>query len=113
VQIWGIVGVQKEAVLAAHRSIVTVEEIVDRLDPMPNSVVLPSWAVTAVCEVPGGAHPSFAMGYTVRDNAFYKAWDGIAKERDVFSAWIERHVLGTADFAEFQQSIESEASARA
>ncbi|MFZ4718733.1 MAG: CoA transferase subunit A [Ilumatobacteraceae bacterium] len=113
VQIWGIVGVQKEAVLAAHRSIVTVEEIVDRLDPMPNSMVLPSWVVTAVCEVPGGAHPSFAMGYTVRDNAFYKAWDGIAKERDAFNAWIERHVHGTADFAEFQRSIESEASARA
>ena len=60
----GIVGVQKEAVLAAARSIVTVEEIVDELDPpSPNSVVLPSWAVTAVAEVPGGAFPSYAQGY--------------------------------------------------
>src|ERR1700719_3873109 len=36
VLIWGIVGVQKEIVLAARRSIVTVEEIVDRPDPPPH-----------------------------------------------------------------------------
>ncbi len=35
VLMWGVVGVQKEAVLAARRSIVTVEEIVDRLDAPP------------------------------------------------------------------------------
>ena len=57
------------------RSIVTVEEIVDELEPRPNAVVLPSWVVDAVCHVPGGAHPSFAMGYSERDNAFYRAWD--------------------------------------
>jgi glutaconate CoA-transferase subunit A len=105
VQMWGIVGIQKEAVLAAKRSIVTVEEIVDRLHPVPSSVVLPSWVVSAVCQVPGGAHPSFAMGYSVRDNAFYKAWDAISKDRAAFAEWIERHVLGTADFAEFQRSL--------
>ncbi len=113
VQIWGIVGVQKEAVLAASRSIVTVEEVVDRLDPVPNSMVLPSWVVTAVCEVPSGAHPSFAMGYSVRDNAFYKAWDAIAKERGAFTEWVDRHIRGTHDFAAFRRSIESEETARA
>lgn len=113
VQIWGIVGVQKEAVLAASRSIVTVEEVVDRLDPVPNSMVLPSWVVTAVCEVPSGAHPSFAMGYSVRDNAFYRAWDAIAKERGAFTEWVDRHIRGTHDFAAFRRSIESEETARA
>jgi len=105
VQIWGLVGVQKEAVLAARRSIVTVEEIVDELEPVPNSVVLPQWTVSAVCSVPHGAHPSFAMGYSVRDNAFYKAWDDVAKDRDAFTAWIDRHVRGTADHAEFRRSV--------
>ena len=105
VQIWGLVGVQKEAVLAARRSIVTVEEIVDELEPVPNSVVLPQWTVSAVCCVPHGAHPSFAMGYSVRDNAFYKAWDDVAKDRDAFTAWIDRHVRGTADHAEFRRSV--------
>ncbi len=90
----GIVGVQKQAVLAAKRSIVTVEEIVDTLEPhSPNAVILPGWTVSAVVHVPGGAHPSYAHGYYKRDNAFYKKWDAIARDRDSFRAWIDEHVL--------------------
>jgi glutaconate CoA-transferase subunit A len=90
----GIVGVQKEAVLAAKRSVVTVEEIVDELNPpSPNSVVLPGWTVKAIVAVPGGAHPSYAHGYYKRDNAFYKAWDEIARDRDSFLAWMDENVL--------------------
>jgi len=104
VQLWGLVGVQKEAVLAARRSIVTVEEIVDELEPRPNAVVLPSWVVSSVCLVPGGAHPSFAMGFSERDNSFYRAWDEISRDRAQFTAWIDTHVRGTADFEEYCRS---------
>lgn len=90
----GIVGVQKEAVLAAGRAIVTVEEVVDDLAaPSPNAVVLPGWTIDAVCEVPGGAAPSYAHGYYDRDNGFYQEWDGISRDRDRFRAWMEEHVL--------------------
>ena len=89
VQLWGLVGVQKEAVLAARRSIVTVEEIVDELTPVPGQVVLPSWAVSAVAHVPNGAHPSYAAGYTQRDNAYYQAWDAISRDRETFGRWLE------------------------
>jgi len=92
VMLWGITGVQKEAVLAARRSLVTVEELVDRLEPRPGAVVLPGWAVTAVAVVPGGAHPSYATGYSRRDNDFYRAWDAISRDRDRFSAWMQEHV---------------------
>ncbi len=78
VQLWGITGVQKEAVLASARSVVTVEEIVDELDPRPGAVVLPGWTVTFVAQAPGGAHPSYALGYSTRDNDYYVAWDAIA-----------------------------------
>jgi glutaconate CoA-transferase, subunit A len=104
VLLWGIVGVQKEAVLAAKRSIVTVEEIVDELVPRPGGVVLPAWVVSAVCLVPNGAHPSFAMGYSERDNAFYRAWDEIARDRTTFTSWIDTHVKGTSDFSEYCRS---------
>jgi glutaconate CoA-transferase subunit A len=104
VQIWGLIGIQKEAVLASKASIVTVEEIVDELPPTPRAIVLPSWAVSAVCHVPNGAHPSFAMGFSHRDNAFYRAWDDVSKDRDVFTDWIGEHVLGTNDHAEFLRS---------
>jgi glutaconate CoA-transferase subunit A len=96
VQLWGILGVQKEAVLAAARVLVTVEEVVDELDPRPGAVVLPSWVVTAVAHVPGGAHPSYAAGYTTRDNAFYSAWDPISRDRETFTAWMTEHVLDPA-----------------
>jgi glutaconate CoA-transferase, subunit A len=105
VQICGLIGVQKEAVLAARRSIVTVEEVVDTLPPTPGAVVLPNWVVSAVCHLPGGAHPSFAMGFSERDNAFYKAWDAISLDRDAFTAWIDTHIRGTADFAEYRRSV--------
>jgi glutaconate CoA-transferase subunit A len=93
VMIWGIVGIQKEAVLAARRAIVTVEEVVDKLEPRPGGIILPTWALTAVACVPNGSFPSYAQGYTVRDNGFYQAWDDIGRDRDKFHAWIEQHVL--------------------
>jgi glutaconate CoA-transferase, subunit A len=94
VQFWGITGVQKEAVLAAARSVVTVEEIVDALDPRPGAVVLPTWAVGYVAAAPGGAHPSYALGCSVRDNSFYVAWDAISRDRDAFGRWLDEHVQG-------------------
>ena len=105
VLVTGIVGVQKEAVLAAKVAIVTVEEIVEQLDAPMNSCVLPHWVVSAVCEVPYGAHPSYAHGYYGRDNAFCKSWDGIARERDTFLAWMKEHVLGTRDHDGFLKSV--------
>jgi glutaconate CoA-transferase, subunit A len=96
VQYWGITGVQKEAVLASSRSVVTVEELVDSLEPRPGALVLPSWTVSYVAVVPGGAHPSYALGYSARDNDFYLAWDEISRDRERFSAWLDEHVYDTA-----------------
>jgi len=93
VQLWGILGVQKETVLASARAIVTVEEVVD-----------------AVALAPGGAHPSYAHGYYDRDNDFYVAWDAISRDRDRFLEWMQRHVLDTADVAEYHASLAAEAT---
>ncbi|MEU1217631.1 CoA transferase subunit A [Streptomyces microflavus] len=93
VQLWGLPGVQKEAALAAARVLVTVEEVVERLEPRPGGVVVPGWVVDAVAVVPGGAHPSYASGYSRRDNDFYKAWDLIARDRTSFQQWIKENVL--------------------
>ena len=90
----GIVGVQKEAVLASKRSLVTVEEVVDDLGSRSvNACILPHWTITAIAVVPGGAHPSYTQGYYKRDNAFYEAWDEISRNRDSFHAWMDANVL--------------------
>jgi len=111
VQLWGILGVQKEAVLAASRTIVTVEEIVDEIELRPGGIVLPSWVVDAVSLAPRGAHPSYAHGYYDRDNDFYVRWDEISRDRDRFRAWMQRHVLDTADVAEYHASLAAEMTA--
>ena len=95
VLIEGIIGVQKEAVLAARRAVVTVEEVVDDLAAHPNACVLPHWTLSAISHVPGGAHPSYAHGYYQRDNASYLQWDEIAADRERFVAWMTANVLET------------------
>ena len=109
VLLWGILGVQKEAVLSAKKSIVTVEERVDSLEAPVNACVLPHWAVSAVCLVPRGATPSYAHGYYERDNVFYRRWDQISRERETFGSWLKEHVLDTKDFAEFLRVLNESA----
>jgi glutaconate CoA-transferase, subunit A len=90
----GIVGVQKQAVLAAKRAVVTVEEQVDDLGaPGLNAVVLPAWTTSAIAVVPGGAYPSYAQGYYRRANGFYIAWDDISRDRAKFQQWMRDNVL--------------------
>ena len=93
VSLWGIPGVQKEAVLAAARSLVTVERIVEALEPRPGAIVIPGWAIDVVAAAPGGSQPSYSQGVTERDNDFYRRWDEISRDRDAFTAWMEEHVL--------------------
>jgi glutaconate CoA-transferase subunit A len=101
----GIVGAQKEAALAAHVLLVTVEEVVDDLEAPMNAIVLPHWVVSAVSCVPGGAWPSYAHGYYARDNAFYREWDAIARDRGTFTRWMEQHVAASTDHGGFLRSI--------
>lgn len=101
----GIVGASREAANAATTLVVTVEEIVDTLDAPMNAFVIPGWQVAAIAEVPGGAYPSYAHGYYQRDNAFYLAWDEIARDRDRFTAWMTEHVLATATHEEFLRKV--------
>jgi glutaconate CoA-transferase subunit A len=107
----GIVGVQKEAALAAKIAIATVEEIVEELgERSTNAVVLPSWALAAVAHAPCGAKPSYAHGYYSRDNSFYQRWDSISRERDVFLKWMDENVLNSsADSAQSEIAVPREA----
>jgi glutaconate CoA-transferase, subunit A len=105
VAIHGIVGAQREAALAARTLIVTVEQVVDALPPAMNGIVLPHWLVNAVVHCPGGAYPSYVQGHYERDNAFYQRWDAIARDRDGFRAWMQRHVIGNPDHASFLASL--------
>jgi glutaconate CoA-transferase, subunit A len=92
-QLWGIPGVQKEVVLAAKRSLVTVERIVDQLELRPGGVVIPGWTIDYVAQAPRGSQPSYAHGLTERDNEAYREWDRLSRDREQFTAWMDEHVM--------------------
>jgi glutaconate CoA-transferase, subunit A len=93
VQLWGIPGVQKEAILASQRSLVTVERIVDELEPRPGGITIPGWVIGVVAEAPGGSRPSYSLGITDRDNDFYKFWDKMSRDREQFTDWMNENVM--------------------
>jgi len=102
-QIWGLLGVQKEAALASSRVIVVVEELVDQtvIRADPNRTIIPGLAVNAVVVEPWGAHPSYAQGYYDRDNDFYVAWEAISRDPDALARYLDEFVHGVRDRAEY------------
>jgi glutaconate CoA-transferase subunit A len=102
-QIWGLLGVQKEAAFASDRVIVVVEEIVDEsaIRADPNRTVIPGLIVDAVVVEPWGAHPSYAQGYYDRDNEFYIGWEKISRDPAALARYLDEFVYGLADRAEY------------
>ncbi len=117
-QVWGLLGVQKEAAFASQRVIVVVEELVDssviRADP--NRTIIPGMIVDAVVVEPWGAHPSYAQGFYDRDNAFYVAWEDVSRDALRLAAYLEEWVYGVADRSEYmarQPELRQRLAARA
>jgi glutaconate CoA-transferase subunit A len=110
VQMWGILGAQQEAAYAADKVIVTVEEIVDEgvVRSDPNRTVIPAHAVDAVVHCPGGAHPSYAQGHYDRDNAFYREWTPISRDRQAILAWVREWVHDLPDRAAYLAHLDRE-----
>jgi glutaconate CoA-transferase subunit A len=104
-QVWGLMGVQKEAAFASKRVIVVVEELVDEavIRQDPNRTLIPGLQVDAVVVEPWGAHPSYAQGYYDRDNDFYVAWDKIARDSASFKKYLDEFVYGVRDRAEYMK----------
>jgi glutaconate CoA-transferase subunit A len=113
-QLWGLLGVQKEAAFAAKAVIVVAEEIVDEsvIRADPNRTLIPGLIVNAVVHEPYGAHPSYAQGYYDRDNAFYLDWDTLSREPAQVNAWLEEWVYGLPDRAAYVRKLGEERIAR-
>ncbi len=105
--LWGIIGEQKEVAFASKRLILTAEEIVDEavIRSDPNRTLIPGFIVTAVCEVPGAAHPSYAQGYYDRDNDFYLKWDKISENSEAVKEYLDKWVYGVKDRQEYWQQL--------
>ena len=102
-QIWGLLGVQKEAAFASRRVIVVVEELVDEsiIRADPNRTLIPGLVVDAVVIEPWGAHPSYAQGYYDRDNEFYVQWEAISRDPAGLGRYLDEFVHGVRDRSEY------------
>lgn len=109
-QMWGLIGVGKEAALAADRVIVVAEEIVEEsvIRADPNRTVIPGLIVDAVVHEPYGAHPSYAQGYYDRDNEFYLEYDGISRDPARLAAWLDEWVYGVSGRVEYVEKLGEE-----
>jgi glutaconate CoA-transferase subunit A len=109
-QIWGLMGVQKEAAFASRRVIVVVEELVDEsaIRADPNRTLIPGLIVDAVVVEPWGAHPSYAQGYYDRDNQFYISWEAISRDATALRRYLDEFVYGVRDRAEYVARSELE-----
>jgi glutaconate CoA-transferase subunit A len=112
--LWGILGEQKEVAFASKRVILSAEEIVDEavIRSDPNRTLIPGFIVSAVCHVPGAAHPSYAQGYYDRDNDFYLKWDKISENPDLVKSYLDEWVYGVKDRFEYWQKLGSETHQR-
>jgi glutaconate CoA-transferase subunit A len=113
-QLWGLLGIQKEAAFAARRVVVVAEEIVDEaaIRSDPNRTLIPGVIVDAVVHEPYGTHPSYVQGFYDRDNEFYLAWDAISRDREQTEAWLEEWVYGVEDRAAYVRKLGDDVLAR-
>jgi glutaconate CoA-transferase subunit A len=109
-QLWGLIGIQKEAAFAAGRVVVIVEEIVDQsvIRRDPNRTLIPGIIVDAVVQEPYGAHPSYVQGYYDRDNTFYLAWDKISRDQAETEKWLQEWVYDLPDRTTYLQKLGNE-----
>ena len=106
-QIWGLLGVQKEAAFASRNTIVVAEEIVSErvIRSDPNRTLIPGLIVKAVVLEPFGCHPSYAQGYYDRDNEFYIRWREISKDVAQFNSYLDQWVYGVRDRTEYVERM--------
>ena len=106
-QVWGLLGVQKEAAFASRNTIVVAEEIVPEsvIRSDPNRTLIPGLIVDAVVCEPFGCHPSYAQGYYDRDNAFYLRWREISKDVARFDSYLDEWVFGVRDRADYVERM--------
>lgn len=107
VQIWGILGEQKEAAFASKRVIAVVEEIVGEsiIRSDPNRTAVPDIKVDAVVEEPWAFHPSYAQGYYDRDNDSYLEWAKVSKTHESLLKYLDEWVYGLEGRREYIEKL--------
>jgi glutaconate CoA-transferase, subunit A len=99
-QRWGSMGVDPEGINASRTVIITTEKIVDssiiRRDP--NRTIIPGYRVSAVVEVPWGAHPMHLAGFYADDMWGYYAE---LSSPQGYETYVKRLIYGVSNWQEY------------
>ena len=106
-QVWGNLGVVREAAMAAKKVILTCEEIVEHevILSDPNRNVIPGFVVASVAHVPFGSYPSPTQGYSRRDDDCYFEYHKATRSRAGFEMWLRDWVLDVSDHPAFLERV--------
>jgi glutaconate CoA-transferase subunit A len=90
---------------ASKRLIVTCERLIpnDEIRREPDRTVIPFFCVDAVCEVPFGSYPGNMPYEYFSDEDHLRAWLEAERHPDAYRAFLDRHLYGVQDFAEYLQ----------
>ncbi|MDY3553077.1 CoA-transferase [Gemmata sp. JC717] len=88
---------------AAKKVIVTCERLVphDEMRRDPHRTQIPFLCVDAVCEVPYGSYPGNMPGEYFSDEEHLKLWMEVEKDPAAHAQFLDDHLFGVSDFAEY------------
>lgn len=100
---WGNLGVSRDACLASRRVILTAEAILpaSRISTDPNRGVTPGFRVSAVVQVPYGAHPSAVPGFYNRDHQAFIDYRNQSRTESGFVSWRRSWVDAVGDHRDY------------
>jgi len=79
---------------ASRKVVVTVEEVVDKVDPeAAGARFIPSLYVTAVVNAPFGSHPTAAPGYYSADDKQLREYLAASTSDEAFAAYLDKYVF--------------------
>ena len=73
----------------------------DAMRVEPHRTQIPFLCVDAVCEVPYGSYPGNMPGEYSSDEDHLRLWLDVEKEPAAFKQFLDDHIFGVKDFAEY------------
>jgi glutaconate CoA-transferase subunit A len=107
IQFYGIDGDTVEGALASDKIIVSVEQLLEpeQIAQAPERTRIPAHRVSAVCEVPFGAHPSYVEGYYGRDDEHFYAYDKAGRDAETLQTYLKEWVFDCPTRDQYLETI--------
>jgi glutaconate CoA-transferase subunit A len=110
VQFYGVDGDTVMGALASKRIIVSVEKFVEteEIARFPERTRLPAHRVSALVQVPWGAHPSYVDGHYGRDDDHFRDYDSVSRKSESSADYLNKWVYECTDREAYLECVGAE-----